>query len=430
MVFVPYQARNNYSPMVSSGPSPTSNTHLRSIVGATFIWKLGDGVIATALGYVALVATGSSFWVGVQYAVSLATASIAAALLGRWMDCQRLIALVRVGSVTCLLAIAVVALSPETTDSTVVGVLVATGLVSVSFVLLSVALTAAVAAVVPPDRLLFGSTAARSAQLTARALGGLLLSLLLFTAVPGMILGIAALLACALWIVCERVLRPLQYTLVTEVDSTSALRVFATAVREFVPQRLVLGMLICYGVFVSPFVALLPVIATEITGNSKNVGWLSAVYFAGGTVSVVSGYVSTRINIPLSARALMSCGLSGLWLMAIASCIMFASGTVLVVLGAVFTFLLGHANTMLLTVFNVAAQDFSPDHHRRRILSALIVLGSAVGTAAVLVAGWWSTKQGLDIVLLCCAFALLSFALVQLRWHRAINVAPIRASAR
>jgi hypothetical protein len=59
---------------------------LRSVIGTTFVWKLGDGLIATGLGYIALVATGSSFWVGVQYAVSLATAALGAAFLGRWMD--------------------------------------------------------------------------------------------------------------------------------------------------------------------------------------------------------------------------------------------------------------------------------------------------------------------------------------------------------
>ena len=70
---------------------------LRSVIATTFVWKLGDGLIATGLGYIALVATGSSFWVGVQYAVSLATAALGAAFLGRWMDRQNLITIVRAG---------------------------------------------------------------------------------------------------------------------------------------------------------------------------------------------------------------------------------------------------------------------------------------------------------------------------------------------
>lgn len=407
---------------MSSAPAP----RLRSIIGATFIWKLGDGLMATALGYLALVATGSSFWVGVQYAISLATAALAAAWLGRWMDRQRLTTMVRVGAAASLLAVAIVAVSPETTDTTVLGVLVATGLVSVSFVVLSVALTAAVAAAVPPDRLLMGSTAARSAQFAARAVGGLLLSLLLFATVPLMIMVIVAVLMCALWLVCERVLGPIRHVAPSDDDNTSALRVFMKAVREYSPQRLVLAMLLCYGIFVSPFVALLPVLAAELTGNSKNVGWLSAVFFAGGTVSVLGGYVSTRVNIPLSARAFMSCGISGLSLLAIAACLSEASGTLLVILGALFTFLFGYASTMLLTVFNVAAQDFSFDHQRRRVLSALIVLGATVGTVAVLFSGWWAETQGLEIVLLTCAIALIAFALVQLCWRKAVNIPPIR----
>ena len=207
-------------------------------------------------------------------------------------------------------------------------------------------------------------------------------------------------------------------------DNTSALRVFAHAVRDCAPQRLVLAMLLCYGIFVSPFVALLPVLAESLTGNSKNVGWLSAVYFAGGTVSILSGYVSTRINIPLAARAFLSCGLSGLWLLAIVVSLSTTSGTLLVLLGGASTFLFGHASTMLLSVFNVAAQEFSPTHQRRRILSALILLGATVGTAAVLVAGWWTQLQSLTIVLLTCAIALIAFALLQLRWRKASNVAP------
>jgi MFS family permease len=207
-------------------------------------------------------------------------------------------------------------------------------------------------------------------------------------------------------------------------DNESALKVFVRAVRDCRPQRLVLAMLLCYGIFVSPFVALLPVLAETLTGNSKNVGWLSAVYFAGGTVSILSGYVSTRINIPLAARTFLACGLSGLWLFAIVVSLSTTSGTLLIVLGGAFTFLFGHASTMLLSVFNVAAQEFSPGHQRRRILSALILLGATVGTAAVLIAGWWTQVQSLTVVLLTCAIGLIAFAVLQLRWRKASNVAP------
>jgi len=47
-----------------------------------------------------------------------------------------------------------------------------------------------------------------------------------------------------------------------------------------------------------------------------------------------------------------------------------------------------------------------------------------VGTAAVLLAGWWSEVQSLAAVLLTCAIALIAFALIQLRWRRASNIAP------
>lgn len=405
-------------------PKPISR--LRSVVGTTFVWKLGDGLIATALGYVALDATGSSFWVGVQYAVSLAAAAIAAARLGRWMDHQSIITMVRVGIVICLVAIATVAVSPETTDSTVIGMLVATALVSVSFVLISVALTAAVAATVPPNSLLMGTTASRSAQLAARALGGVLLSVLLFATATAAILAVAAILTCLLWVMCERVLAAFKQLKPSIDDDMSALRVFAAAVRAHIPQRLVLGMLLCYGMFVSPFVALLPVLAEDLTGNSKNVGWLSAVYFAGGAASVLGGYVSTRIRILLAARALMSCGFSGLSLLAISLSLVMASGTTLVVLGTFFTFIFGYASTMLVSVFNVAAQEFSSDQQRRRILSALIFLGATVGTVFVLFAGWWAQVQGLAGVFLTSAIALVVFALAQLRWRKDVNITPLR----
>lgn len=399
---------------------------LRTIVGATFVWKLGDGLIATALSYIALVATGSSFWVGVQYALSLATAAIAAACLGSWMDRQRLVTMVRVGAVSTLLAVGVVALSTETTDTVIAGMLIATPLVSISFVVLSVALGAAIAATVPPRRLLFGSTVSRSAQLMARALGGLILSVLLYSTTSVVIMLIAAALTGILWLVGERYFRNVQHTPnPTQLNGGSALRVFAQSVRRCAPQRLVLAMALCYGIFVAPFIALLPVLATELTGNSANVGWLSAAYFAGGAVSVVSGYVSTRIAIPLSARALMSCGLSGLWLVAIAVCMLTLSGTALAILGVAFTFLFGHASTMILSVFNVAAQDNSPEDQRRRVLSALIVIGSAVSTVAVLVAGWWSVDSNSATVFLLSGIALAVFALVQLAWHAAINRAPL-----
>lgn len=401
---------------------------LRAVIGATFVWKLGDGLIATALGYVALDATGSSFWVGAQYAVSLAGAAVAAAKLGRWMDRQPLITMVRVGVAICLVAIATVAVSPETTDTTVVGLMLATALVSVSFVLLSVALTAAVAASVPADNLLMGTTVARSAQLVARALGGVLLSVLLFATATELILAITAILTCLLWAICERVMRGFRQFKSDVNDEMSALAVFREAVRLHIPQRLVLGMLLCYGLFVSPFVALLPVLAEELTGNSKNVGWLSAVYFVGGAASVFGGYMSTRIRIPLAARALMSCGLSGLSLFAIAVSMSVASGTLLAVLGIVFTLIFGYASTMMVSVFNVAAQDFSSDQQRRRILSALILLGATVGTLAVLVAGWWSQSQGLGVVFLSCAVALVAFGFAQLRWRKAVNISPLRSS--
>lgn len=406
--------------------SSASAPQLRTIVGATFVWKLGDGLIATALSYIALVATGSSFWVGVQYALSLATAAIAAACLGSWMDRQRLITMVRVGAVSALLAVGVVALTPETTDTVIAGMLIATPLVSVSFVVLSVALSAAIAATVPPGRLLFGSTVSRSAQLVARALGGLILSVLLYSTTSVVIMVIAAVLTAALWLIGERYLRHVPHTpSAINSDHGSALRVFARSVSRCAPQRLVLAMALCYGIFVAPFIALLPVLATELTGNSANVGWLSAAYFAGGAVSVVSGYVSTRITIPLSARALMSCGLSGLWLISIAVCLLSLSGTALAILGVAFTFLLGHASTMILSVFNVAAQDNSPEDQRRRVLSALIVIGSAVSTVAVLVAGWWSVDSNSATVFLLSGIALAVFALVQLAWHAAINRAPL-----
>lgn len=405
---------------MSSVPAP----RLRSVIGTTFVWKLGDGLIATGLGYIALVATGSSFWVGVQYAVSLATAALGAAFLGRWMDHQHLIVIVRAGVALALLGVATMAVSPGATDATILFLLVATGLVSVSFVLLSVALSAAVAAAVSPDRLLLGTTEARSAQLAARAIGGILLSVLLYATKTSVILLLVAVLTLILWLACERVLGATRQAVPHNGDDTSALRVFAHAVRDCAPQRLVLAMLLCYGIFVSPFVALLPVLAEALTGNSKNVGWLSAVFFAGGTLSILSGYVSTRINIRLAARALLSCGLSGLWLLAIAVCLSMTSGTLLVILGSICTFLFGHASTMLISVFNVAAQEFSPQHQRRRILSAVIVLGATVGTAAVIVAGWWTQVQSLTVVLLTCAIGLIGFAVLQLRWRKASNVAP------
>ena len=405
---------------MSSVPTP----RLRSVIGTTFVWKLGDGLIATGLGYIALVATGSSFWVGVQYAVSLATAALGAAFLGRWMDHQHLIVIVRAGVALALLGVATMAVSPGATDATILFLLAATGLISVSFVLMSVALSAAVAAAVPPDRLLLGTTQARSAQLAARALGGLVLSVLLYATRTPVILVLVAALTLILWLACERVLGASRQVIPPSDDNESALKVFVRAVRDCRPQRLVLAMLLCYGIFVSPFVALLPVLAQTLTGNSKNVGWLSAVYFAGGTVSILSGYVSTRINIPLAARTFLACGLSGLWLLAIVVSLSTTSGTLLVVLGGAFTFLFGHASTMLLSVFNVAAQEFSPGYQRRRILSALILLGATVGTAAVLLAGWWSEVQSLAAVLLTCAIALIAFALIQLRWRRASNIAP------
>ena len=205
-------------------------------------------------------------------------------------------------------------------------------------------------------------------------------------------------------------------------DNESALKVFVRAVRDCLPQRLVLAMLLCYGIFVSPFVALLPVLAQTLTETAR-MGWLSAVYFAGGTVSILS------LRLHKDQHSVGGTHISGLrpqravaarhGRVAIDDC-----GTLLVVLGGAFTFLFGHASTMLLSVFNVAAQEFSPGYQRRRILSALILLGATVGTAAVLLAGWWSEVQSLAAVLLTCAIALIAFALIQLRWRRAGNIAP------
>ena len=124
------------------------------------------------------------------------------------------------------------AVSPEATDATILFLLAATGLVSVSFVLMSVALSAAVAAAVPPDRLLLGTTQARSAQLAARALGGLVLSVLLYATRTPVILLLVAALTLILWLACERVLGASRQVIPPSDDNESALKVFVRAVRD------------------------------------------------------------------------------------------------------------------------------------------------------------------------------------------------------
>lgn len=396
------------------------------MIGTTFVWRLGDGLFTTALGYIALTSTGSSFWVGAQYATSLVSAAVAAAFLGSWLDRQRSTHALGLGACGYLVAIGIIVASLSSVDEAIAGLLVATAIAGMSFVMIAVTLSAAVTAAVPPEHRLLGYTTNRSAQLIASALAGLALSALLYVIALRGIMAIASALILLFWSLARYSLRSGQKFGHNTADRTSTIRIFLTSVCESAPQRLVLAMVVSYGLFVAPFLSQLPVLATELTGNSKDLGWLSATYFAGGVLSMGSGYVSTRVAIPLSRRALMSCGLSGIWLLALTLTLRLAQGELLVVLGFVFVFLLGHSTTMIVSVYNVAAQDYSHKEHRRRMLAALIFFGSMVGATSALAAGWWVENHGLVLVLFVCGIGLAVLSILQLKWRQAVDISALQ----